>query len=615
MTVALLALPQGSLRVSPHSLFADDHWQMATGVVGQRDTTFRIDWSFALPDGSRFSEPRWRTLREASKHLLWSLHSDPPPGRPALSLRSLGTQGTLQRVVLEWMAGRGLTRWSELDGEAIRRLFDDLARRPNVNATMALSTASNYRTLLRAFYQQRGKLPDTPRSAPPALSELGEWRPIERWPYTPDKVAVPLVAGALHLIGEPAEVILRMRDDIQALHDAARERGNAKPARSRRIRRYLRSAAPVELAPGQAQLLTVQPMLAFNGMVARLYEACFVVIAYLVGPRASEILSLEAGCIERVQGEQHETFAYLTGTIRKDAPGNGVLHRWVAPEPAVRAIEVLERLSAPWRAIDGRPYLWLIQTRPGSAIRSSALPIEPLTSSAMNIRLNDGIGAVLGLAEIDGGDWRLATHQGRKTFARFVGRRDRTGLAALAKHLGHATRAMTDRAYVGTDFELAELVDAQAARETRAALEELLVAPRLGGKAGRELAARSPFRGRTHDGDLDTYISSLVAETDIRLGVCDWGYCLYRRETSACIGSNKEPNPVLRTQGTCVTCANFAVSEHHKPVWEARLQRNLALLERADLDPESRNLAMTRVEESRRVIRELDPQVDDGNLD
>ncbi|WP_339561228.1 hypothetical protein, partial [Pseudomonas sp. EA_65y_Pfl1_P113] len=79
----------------------------------------------------------------------------------------------------------------------------------------------------------------------------------ERWPYTPDKVAVPLVAGALHLIGEPAEVILRMRDDIQALHDAARERGNAKPARSRRIRRYLRSAAPVELAPGQAQLLTV----------------------------------------------------------------------------------------------------------------------------------------------------------------------------------------------------------------------------------------------------------------------------------------------------------------------------------------------------------------------
>ena len=614
MSVPLLALPQASLRVSPHSMFGDDHWQMATGVVGQRDTTFRVDWGFTLPDGSRFNEPHWRTLREASKHLLWSLHSDPPPGRSALSLRSLGTQGTLQRVVLEWMAGRGLARWSELDDEAIRHLFDDLAQRPRDNGTMALSTASNYRTLLRAFYQQREKLPDTPKSAPPALNELGRWRPVERWPYTPDEIAMPLVAGALHLIGEPADTILHMRNDIQALHDAASAKGHAKPGRSRRIRRYLHAAPPIEFVPGQAQPLTVQPMLTFNGMVARLYEACFIVLAYLVGPRASEILSLEAGCIERVQGEQQEMFAYLTGTIRKDAPGDGVPHRWIAPEPAVRAIEVLERLSAPWRAIDGRQYLWLLQVRPGSAIRTSALPIEPLTSSAMNIRLNDGIGAALRLPEINGESWRLATHQGRKTFARFVGRRDRTGLAALAKHLGHVTRAMTDRAYVGTDFELVELVDAQAARETRAALEELLVAPRLGGKAGRDLAARSPFRGRTHDGDLDAYITRLLADTDIRLGVCDWGYCLYRRETSACLGSDKEPNPVLRTQGTCVTCANFAVSERHKPVWEARLKRNLALLERTDLDPESRNLAITRVEESRRVIDDLDLQPADGNL-
>ena len=42
---------------------------MAMGVVGQRDTTFRVDWSFTLPDGSRFSELHWRMLRDASKHV------------------------------------------------------------------------------------------------------------------------------------------------------------------------------------------------------------------------------------------------------------------------------------------------------------------------------------------------------------------------------------------------------------------------------------------------------------------------------------------------------------------------------------------------------------------
>ncbi|WP_204327512.1 hypothetical protein, partial [Stenotrophomonas maltophilia] len=61
----------------------------------------------------------------------------------------------------------------------------------------------------------------------------------------------------------------------------------------------------------------------------------------------------------------------------------------------------------------------------------------------------------------DGTPWRLTTHQGRKTFARFVGKRDRTGLHALQHHFGHVTRIMTDSAYVGTDFDLGELVDAQ----------------------------------------------------------------------------------------------------------------------------------------------------------
>jgi hypothetical protein len=49
---------------------------------------------------------------------------------------------------------------------------------------------------------------------------------------------------------------------------------------------------------------------------------------------------------------------------------------------------------------------------------------------------------------------------------------------------GHVSRIMTDRAYVGTDFDLAELIDAQAMEETRAALEELLTATRLAGKGG-----------------------------------------------------------------------------------------------------------------------------------
>ncbi len=603
-----LATPEPAFAVSPYSSYGDSCWQMAREVTGHRDAVFAVDWTFALPDGSRFGEPRWRTLRDASKLLLWSLHADPPPGRVPLPLRSLATHGCRIRTFVRWMAANGLTRWSELDARAIERLFAELSRRPGQHgAGLAASTGHAYVALLRAFHAQRGKVADAPSAPPPPLAELGRWRAERQWPYTPDAVAVPLLAAAIHLIGEPAEAVIAMREQAQRLHEEAIAAGHSRQCGQLRVGKYLRGCPPLEMRPGIAESFEASPLERFNHHVARIYDACFVVIAWLVGARASEILGLESGCLEWATSEHGERHAYVVGSIRKGAPGqDGLPHRWIAPEPVVRAIDVLERLSAPWREIDGRALLWLQQVSPGSALRSARLAIRTISINAINARLNDRLAPLIGLPQHQGTPWRLASHQGRKTFARFVGRRDRTGLAALSKHLGHVTRAMTDRSYVGTDFELTELVDAQAATETRAALEELLVAPRLAGKAGKALAARSPFRGRTHSGEVDGYIAELLAETDMRLGICDWGYCLYRRETSACLGSEREPNPVLRTQSTCATCANFVVSEKHRPVWEDRLARNRALLDRADLDPESRALAEARVVESSRIIAGLD---------
>ena len=169
---------------------------------------------------------------------------------------------------------------------------------------------------------------------------------------------------------------------------------------------------------------------------------------------------------------------------------------------------------------------------------------------------------------------------------------------------------MTDRSYVGTDFNLDELIDRHAQDETRAALEELLTAASLGGKAGRTIAARSAFRGRTRDGDVQAYVDFLMAETDLRLGVCDWGYCVYRVETSACSGDDKGPNPAFRTESVCLSCANFAVTAKHGPVWEARRGRNAKLLEQAALDPVSRVLAETRLAECNCILSELKHESD-----
>jgi len=81
---------------------------------------------------------------------------------------------------------------------------------------------------------------------------------------------------------------------------------------------------------------------------------------------------------------------------------------------------------------------------------------------------------------------------------------------------------MTDRGYVGTDFELVDLIDAQTLQETRSVLEDLLTTQALAGRAGRRIAERSRFRGRTVDTEVRAYIDQILNETDMRLGVCDW---------------------------------------------------------------------------------------------
>ncbi|WP_307959230.1 hypothetical protein [Sinorhizobium medicae] len=161
------------------------------------------------------------------------------------------------------------------------------------------------------------------------------------------------------------------------------------------------------------------------------------------------------------------------------------------------------------------------------------------------------------------------------------------------------------RGYVGTDFALDDLIDRHTQEETRPALKEVLTATTLAGEGGRMIAARSQFRGRTRDGDVQAYVRFLMQETDLRLGVCDWGYCVYRVETAACFGDEKGPNPVLRTESTCL-CANFAVMARHRPVWQARRDRNADLLDHPGLDPVSRRVAETRIAECGRILGELE---------
>ena len=596
---------------------ADDLWTFDHVAPGGQS---RIDWAFDLPSGGRFSDAAHDRLRGTAKRFVLSLRTHPPLGRPPRADCALVRTFGALRALIRWMDAEGIKRFADLDPAAARRFLATMAERrhPRTGAPLAPKTLRVPVALLDELWLQAPRLEDA-LPADPLEGSLIDRQEEPRYqnpglPYAPDEVAMPLIAAAIRLVGQPAENVIALRDLVQRHYDAALVSGQTKAGRLAvaAARSFRFATLPGEDGPWEPHPLASTKRLRY--LIDRVIDACFVLVAWLVGPRISEIAGLQIGCIEeRPAADGAETYAYLVGRIWKTAGPGGRAHRWVVPAPVVRAIAVMERLSEPMRRRTGRQELWLAMG--SSGMIGPAARISPATASSWNRRLNGGFAPYIRLPAYQGRPWRLSTHQGRKTFARMVGRRDRAGLDALKAHLGHVSRAMTDRGYVGTDFDLRELADRHALDETRTALEALLTAPRLGGRAGRKLVARSRFRGRTVDAEVRAWVDHILRETDMRLGACDWGWCVYQPEASACLGDERGPNPALRTESVCAGCANFAVAPRHRPVWEARRRRNVSLLGHPGLDAGSRALAEERVAECDRILLALDggPADQDGD--
>jgi hypothetical protein len=173
----------------------------------------------------------------------------------------------------------------------------------------------------------------------------------------------------------------------------------------------------------------------------------------------------------------------------------------------------------------------------------------------------------IGLPDHDGKAWHLTTHQGRRTFAHFAALRDRSALFALAQHFGHRDYATTER---------------------------------------------GQFQGIRMKADLTTYARMLV-EAGLTLGVCDYGYCVYREEYSACRGNATGPNPVNREPSTCTHCKNFVVSVQHRPYWLEQARRCERLLNEPALPTQTLKILRERLQEARAMLRSIDSPAKEGS--
>jgi integrase len=580
------------------------------------DRPIIIRWDFALPVGTLlFTHPRYAALLESAKRHLALFRTRSARFHTGCGGETLRAYFQCLRALIRWMTREQLDRFADLDTTLIADFTRTIkCRRGYTAPTISREALRNHYAVLVGLYRHRHSVADALQVDPfPGLTAHAATASRAHNPqparYTPDAVAIPVLQGAIELLSDAAVPILAARERYVRAYQRARKVANEDRRRARLTALTTLQNIFIDTPRGSRRLDSHRSL---SMLIDLLYGACFAIISYLVGPRISELIHFQAGCVQpfdKPDSERASGVAAIVGAIYKAESYHGRPHRWVAPPPALHAIAVLEALSAPHRARSGRADLW---QRP--RVRDFGLD-EWLPDSQMTLRVSDTRSANervnrlsrwLRVPRYKGHHWKFTSHQGRKTFARFVALRDRTALYALAQHLGHRDISQTDSAYVGTDYQLEREIDTAVLDQSVSAWEQMLTARSLGGRMGAEVLARRPrFRGARVKQEIRAY-ARMLAETGLTLGVCEWGYCVYREEFSACRGSATAPDPVRREPSTCARCKNFSVTQAHRPYWTEQLDRYETLLNDPRLPAQTLKIARGRFDEARSLIRSLD---------
>lgn len=339
-----------------------------------------------------------------------------------------------------------------------------------------------------------------------------------------------------------------------------------------------------------------------ENMLALVNGAALLVIALLSVMRTSELRRLQVGCVESEPDGLAQHWV-INGRLSK----SGRAHGWVAVDEVRAAIDVLERMGLDIRRRSKTKSLLpasLLSRRPYISARTAEGKVGTATSHSMILRMREF--AVAAVPERSADARKITFRVTRRFLARFIARRDRSSLGALAIQYGHLDTQITDTYYVGSDPELARLLSEEAAVEVAQAMDDLVRSETIFTNLPPEQlqAARELMRGfldrASTKGDVMRMLGSGVV-----LGPCDWGYCFYREKRARCQGDAAGPNAANRTPTVCAGCLNFSATRKHLGWWLQRVSDLEEFCRLRNIPEQAMHLAKERLKQAKEVVASI----------
>ena len=322
-----------------------------------------------------------------------------------------------------------------------------------------------------------------------------------------------------------------------------------------------------------------------------LRDACLYLLSITSGMRNEEVIGIEVGA-GRTESRDGVEYCWITSVEHKTGKGRV---EYLVPAMSLKALEVVERYSAPLRAalqIEASSLESALSTPMATDSRLRCIKrLAQVRSDANRLFLGVIYGkfnqitalsaiasrvAFLRLAVKVGVDWKLSPHQTRRTYARtFVeSRMGRQSLVFLKWQFKHSSISMSQLYAANPDQDPALYEDILA--EYFDIKKELLgnwgdSGSKLSGGAGRKIIEMRA----TTVASRESLVANTATQINIRATGHGWGIA----QEGGCGGAG------LYESTRCVDCKNSVIDDEHFDAWRGIYEQHREMLELDDLGP------------------------------
>lgn len=338
---------------------------------------------------------------------------------------------------------------------------------------------------------------------------------------------------------------------------------------------------------------------------SHLAVACYIVIAYLTGMRDSEVHGLRRGCLRQEKSADGlQTRWFIRGRVYKRRPTPEQAD-WVAIEPVVRAVRVLERLN------DARGTA-------ATARLTGAFRLGPLKLNEWCRHVNKLAARSLSTPAIP--EWSLTTRQFRRTFAWYLANRPGGVIAGMIQYQ-QASVEIFEGYHGKSKSGFQSEVEMERALASEVALQDVyeqwLRGVHLTGSGATALVTSFQEVHAILQAEVnptDRRVRDLLKSKSVHLHVGLLTDCRFEEATARCLQTASKPRP--GSKGPIINvcnkrdCRHAVVTERHRPLWESCVADTTKLLQDPALSVPQRAALEAELKRQLTVIGKVDPNVE-----